>query len=156
MKVQRVYIDTSVVGGCHDEKFAPWSNVLMEDFRRGRFRPVVSDVIDADIQDAPSEVRHTYFDLLDLEHRFVETTEEAEHLANTYLKREILTPNYYDDALHIALSTVEEVDVLTSWNFKHIVHFDKIRRFNAVNLELGYKQIEIRTPQEVTSYGKED
>jgi hypothetical protein len=72
------------------------------------------------------------------------------------LEREILTPNYYDDAPHIALSTVEEVDVLTSWNFKHIVHFDKIRRFNAVNLELGYKQIEIRTPQEVTSYGKED
>ncbi|WP_263792047.1 hypothetical protein [Salinibacter sp.] len=128
----------------------------MEDFRRGRFRPVVSDAIDADIQDAPSEVRHTYFDLLDLEHRFVETTEEAERLANTYLEREILTPNYYDDALHIALSTVEEVDVLTSWNFKHIVHFDTIRRFNAVNLELGYKQIESRTPQGVTSYGKED
>jgi hypothetical protein len=46
------------------------------------------------------------------------------------------------------------VDVLTSWNFRHIVHFDKIRRFNAVNLEQGYKSIDIRSPREVTHHGE--
>lgn len=54
--------------------------------------------------------------------------------------------------LHIALATVAEVDMVVSWNFKHIVRFDKIRLFNAVNLEQGYKSIEIYSPQEVTGY----
>jgi hypothetical protein len=49
---------------------------------------------------------------------------------------------------------VAEVDMLVSWNFKHIVRFDKIRLFNAVNQECGYKTIEIYSPREVTTYGE--
>ena len=41
--------------------------------------------------------------------------------------------------------------MLVSWNFKHIVRFDKIRLFNAVNQEQGYKSIEIYSPREVTT-----
>lgn len=52
--------------------------------------------------------------------------------------------------LHIALATVNKVDLVVSWNFKHIVHYDKIRKFNSVNIELGYKPIEIYSPREVT------
>ena len=78
-----------------------------------------------------------------------------EQLAETYLKRRILTSNFFDDALHIALASVAEVDVLVSWNFKHIVHFDKIRMFTAVNMELGYKPLQIYSPREVTNYGRE-
>ena len=74
---------------------------------------------------------------------------EALDLADAYQQRAILTPKYYDDGLHIALATVAEVDVLVSWNFKHIVRFDKIRRFNAVNLERGYKPLAIYSPREV-------
>jgi hypothetical protein len=43
MKVQRVYIDTSVLGGCFDTEFSPWSNALIGDFRTGRLKPVVSE-----------------------------------------------------------------------------------------------------------------
>lgn len=53
--------------------------------------------------------------------------------------------------LHIALATVADVDVLVSWNFKHIVRLDKIRHFNAVNIELGYKPLTIYSPREVAS-----
>ena len=84
---------------------------------------------------------------------FVEITEAAEELAGSYVQRGILSPNFSDDALHIALATVAYVDVLISWNFKHIVHLDKSRLFNAVNLELGYKSIQIYSPREVTHYG---
>ena len=45
MKVQRVYIDTSVLGGCFDTESAEWSNALMGDFRSGRLKPVLSDVV---------------------------------------------------------------------------------------------------------------
>jgi hypothetical protein len=66
-----------------------------------------------------------------------------------------LTAKFYNDGLHIVLATVAEVDLLVSWNFKHIVHFDKIRRFNAVNLERGYKPLQIFSPREVVSYDDE-
>ena len=83
-----------------------------------------------------------------------EATESALELADAYQAYGILTPKFYDDGLHIAVATVGEADVLVSWNFKHIVHFDKIRMFNAVNLEYGYKPLQIFSPREVTSYGR--
>lgn len=51
MKLQRVYIDTSVIGGCFDNEFAQWSNQLMVDFAQGRLKPVVSDVVAAEISE---------------------------------------------------------------------------------------------------------
>jgi len=77
-------------------------------------------------------------------------------LAKEYIDKGILTQKYRFDALHIAFATTEEVDLLVSWNFKHIVHYDKIRQFNAVNLEIGYKPAAIYSPMEVTNYGKMD
>ena len=57
---------------------------------------------------------------------------------------------------HIAIASVANADVVASWNFRHIVRFDKIRLFNAVNLERGYKPIEIYSPREVTTYDPDD
>ncbi len=152
MRLPRVYIDTSVIGGCHDDEFVSWSNGLIKDFRLGNFKPVVSEVVDAKIQDAPQTVRDSYAEILTLEPEFLNVTEEAVQLAETYLERQILTSKFSDDALHIALASVAEVDVLVSWNFKHIVHFDKIRLFTAVNIECGYKPLQIYSPREVTNY----
>jgi hypothetical protein len=55
------------------------------------------------------------------------------------------------DAQHIAMASVARVDVLVSWNFKHIVNLQRIRGYNSVNLRQGYPMIEIRTPREVMS-----
>lgn len=68
----------------------------------------------------------------------------------------MLGPRFRNDMLHIALATVAEVDVLVSWNFRHIVRLDKIQQFNGINLELGYKTVAIYSPREVTTYGRED
>ena len=76
-------------------------------------------------------------------------------MADEYQQRKILTPKFYDDGVHIALATIEEADVLVSWNFKHIVKFDKIRLFNAVNLFCGYKPLQIYSPREVTTHADE-
>ena len=67
-----------------------------------------------------------------------------------------LTPKFYADGIHIALATIAEVDLLVSWNFKHIVHYDKIRLFIAVNLERGYKPLAIYSPREVASDGEDN
>jgi predicted nucleic acid-binding protein len=156
MKVQRVYVDTSVIGGCFDEEFAPWSKGLMNDFLNGVFKPVLSEIVAAEIAPAPEAVRMQYAELLALDPQFVELTDEVQKLAASYEERRILPTKFSNDALHIALATIAEVDMLVSWNFKHIVRFDKIRLFNAVNRSYGYKTLEIYSPREVTTYGERD
>ncbi len=155
MKVQRVYTDTSVIGGCFDPEFAPWSNGLFQDFRLGLLAPVVSVVVAAEVAPAPEEVRRQYADLLASGAEVLDLSDEVRALAAAYAARQSLPPKFSNDGLHIALATVAGVDVLVSWNFRHIVRFDKVRLFNAVNLEQGYKPVQIYSPREVTSYGKE-
>jgi len=156
MKIQRIYIDTSVIGGCFDPEFAEWSNGLLQDFRTGTFQPLLSEAISAEIEDAPEEVQVVYAELNALNAEILTVEESALELADEYQKRGILTPNFYGDGLHIAIATVAEADLLVSWNFKHIVRFDKIRLFNAVNTEFGYKPLQIFSPREVTTYGREE
>ncbi len=58
------------------------------------------------------------------------------------------------DAIHVAAATVAGADLVLSWNFKHIVNYDRIHKYNAVNLLNGYRQIDIRSPMELT-HGEE-
>lgn len=71
MKRQRIYTDTSVLGGCFDLEFAPWSNALMEDFRAGRFQPVLSAVTAAEALAAPERVRALHAEILALGAEFL-------------------------------------------------------------------------------------
>jgi predicted nucleic acid-binding protein len=79
-------------------------------------------------------------------------TEEARDLANNYIKEKALGEASFNDAYHIAIATINRIDVLVSWNFRHIVNLDKIRLFNAINLKLGYTVIDIRSPKELIKY----
>jgi hypothetical protein len=127
----------------------------MEDFSEGHFLPVLSQLVAAEIRPAPEPVRAKYTDVLGLGGELVEIGAEALQLATAYERHGALPPALRNDMLHIALATVAEVDVLVSWNFKHIVRLDKIRLFNAVNLELGYKSLQIYSPREVTLHGRD-
>lgn len=154
MKLSRIYLDTSVIGGCHDEEFQTWSNGLLKDFRLRNYLPVLSELTFDEISKAPEPVQATLNRILELDAEVLEITESAVELSELYVKRKILTPKFRDDALHIALASLAGVDVLVSWNFRHIVHYDKIRLFNSVNLEKGIKPIDIFSPREVTNYGE--
>ncbi len=54
-----------------------------------------------------------------------------------------------DDCRHIACATINKVDFLVSWNFKHIVNIFRIRGYNAINIKNGYGQIDIRSPKDI-------
>lgn len=152
MKISRIYVDTSVIGGSLDEEFKSWSNGLMKDFRLKNYLPVLSELTFDEISKAPDSVKEILRELMQYEPEILEITKSALELSEEYLRKEILTPKFRDDALHIALASLANVDVLVSWNFRHIVHYDKIRLFNAVNLENGLKTIDIYSPREVTNY----
>lgn len=155
MKKTRIYVDTSVIGGCCDPEFQDWSRGLLSDFQAGTFLLFLSELTDAEIQDAPEDVQNIYNEFRECTDRILELTSEAIELADAYLNHNILTQNFRNDARHIAIATIAGADLLVSWNFKHIVHFEKIQRFNAVNIEMGYKTILIYSPREVTIYGRE-
>ncbi|MFC1582372.1 PIN domain protein [Planctomycetota bacterium] len=152
MKKTSIYVDTSVIGGCCDVEFREWSNGLLADFKSGIYSLVLSIITEAEIADAPDEVRDVYLEFRDCAEEILDLSPEALDLAASYVKHGILSENFQDDARHIALATVAGADLVASWNFKHIVHFEKIQRFNAVNIEMGYKPIAIYSPREVTKH----
>lgn len=104
---------------------------------------------------APEPVGQLFSGLLEIAEN-LPVTDEAVELLRAYESHGILGPRFRNDMLHVAIATVAEVDVVVSWNFRHIVRLDKIRLFNGVNLELGYRPLTICSPREVTTHGKDD
>lgn len=150
-RIQRVYADTSVWGGVLDEEFQDASRSFFEEVRRGRFLLICSAVVDRELRAAPAKVRKFYQEML-ASTEIVEVSADAMELQEAYLTASILPPAAALDALHVALATLARADLIVSWNFKHIVHFDKIRQFNAINRLRGWQNIEIYSPKEVIGY----
>jgi predicted nucleic acid-binding protein len=152
---QRIYIDTSVVGGYFDEEFKEATAKLFDRLDNKEVIFVVSDLLDLELLKAPQHVRqllHNYS--ADKFHR-VELTEDAIKLADTYISENVVGKTSLEDCRHIALATIHKVDVLASWNFKHIVNLDRIKGYNSVNMRLGYSIIEIRSPKDLVNYGND-
>ena len=149
MKRLRVYVDTSVLGGCFDSEFERWSNRLLEAFRRGEYIAVLSSVTAAEVEQAPESVKQIHAELIAGGAELLMVSTEAMELLGKYGAKKILGPKFQNDMLHIALATIADADVLVSWNFRHIVRLHKIRLFNAVNIECGYKPLTIYSPREV-------
>ncbi len=147
METLRIYIDTSVLGGCFDIEFARWSNALIGDFRAGRLIPLLSDVTAAEVAEAPPAVRDLHQEILLLAGGMLPVTKEVAALVGAYAAKKILSARMVADMTHIALATLAQADALVSWNFKHIVRLEKIRLFNAVNIELGHQPLSIRSPR---------
>ncbi len=146
----RIYTDTSVLGGCEDEEFREHSRRLFETFRRGELILVVSEVTVRELDAAPERVRAVLESVPAAHIEILALSRESEELAAAYIDDGAIGGSMRADALHIALATVARVDVLVSWNFKHIVNLKRIRAYNGVNLKRGYPLLEIRTPQEIS------
>ena len=147
----RVYADTSVYGGVFDAGIDKSSQEFFEEVKRGRFLLVSSDPVVAELRDAPERVRNVHEGLLPFA-EIVPVSLEAIRLQNAYLTAGIVGAKWSTDALHVALATVSRCRIIVSWNFKHIVHFDKIPLYNGVNLINGYDTLSINTPAEVITY----
>ena len=148
MKKLNVYLDTSVIGGCFDIEFSEDSNKIIEAINIGIYNGVISVITVNELLDAPQNVKNLLTEIREYL-QILEINNEVINLSNEYLNNKVVTDNYKEDALHIAFATVFDVDVLISWNFKHIVNLNKIKQFNSVNLNQGYKILEIRSPKEL-------
>lgn len=149
---QRIYIDTSVVGGYFDEEFMESTQKLFERLDKNEILFVISDLLELELIDAPTHVRELLYQYSGDKFERVSLTEEIISLADTYIASGVVGKTSLEDCRHIALATVYKVDVLASWNFRHIVNLDRIKGYNSVNLRLGYPIIEIRSPKDLIHY----
>ena len=147
----RLYFDTSVFGGIYDEEFEEISLLLFEKVKLGQIICVYSDLSVTELRNAPDKVKDYFLSLPKEYMELIEVTEEAYILADKYLAEKVVGPTSVDDCRHIASATINKVDFLVSWNFKHVVNVFRIRGYNSVNLRSGYIQLDIRSPKEIVS-----
>ena len=149
-----VYADCSVFGGAEDDDFAEASHRFFDLVVEGRFLVLVSQLVIEEVERAPEKVRGVLAGLPAESVREVPIDGEVTELAQAYMDAGVLGGRHLADALHVAAATVARADLILSWNFRHLVNFDRVRKFNGVNALNGYQPIEIRSPLEV-GYGDE-
>lgn len=152
MKRTRIYIDTSIVGGYFDIEFKDVTFKLFERLERDEVIFVVSDLLDLELMNAPIHVKELLLKYPNEKFERIEFSEKANNLAEQYVERNVVGRTSIEDCRHIALATLNNVDVLASWNFKHIVNLDRINGYNLVNLQNGFAEIEIRSPKDLIDH----
>jgi predicted nucleic acid-binding protein len=149
---QRIYIDTSVIGGYYDHEFEAYTIPLFERIKEGEFVVLLSAVTQDELENAPEQVQSLIKGLRKEYTEFLDASDEAVELATRYITEKVVGQTSYADCLHIALATIHRADFLISWNFKHIVNVRRIRGYNAINIKNGYKPLEIRSPRDFEKY----
>jgi len=151
MRRLKIYIDTSVIGGYFDPEFENESKALFKKFQDKEFYIVISDLTQSELTRAPKNVKDL-INNLDLHPEIVSISPEVITLAQEYINENVVGQTSMDDCLHISLATINKIDILVSWNFKHIVNIRRIRGYNAINILNGYPTLEIRSPKDIIDY----
>jgi len=156
MKRLMLYIDTSVLGGLFDIDEPTRVNTLerlLRLIKDGVYEGSISLLTLEEILKAPLEIQDELKDRISATGlKILEETEECIELANVYVNDGIIPVGYRNDARHIAIGVFHEVDFIVSWNYKHMVNITVQRLVNSTNLKMGYKPIEIISPEEVIGY----
>jgi len=147
--VPAYYVDTSVLGGYFDPEFLESTRVFWSALLTGQWHAFLSTLTVEELVKAPSEVRALIEDLPAPCRTILPVTDEARTLAGGYLDAGVLGAAGGADALHVAVATLNGAKAIVSWNFKHLVNLRRVEGFNGVNLLMGYRAIDIRTPREV-------
>jgi len=155
VKKQRIYLDTSVFGGFFDDEFQEFTKPLFDRIDRGEFTIIFSTLLQEELELAPEKVRRLVLGVDQEFAEFVYETEVTVQLANAYISEKVVGYTSYSDCLHIALATINQADILVSWNFRHIVNVQRIRGYNSINIKNGFSQLEIRSPRDLMNYGNE-
>ncbi|MCX6278665.1 MAG: PIN domain-containing protein [Bacteroidetes bacterium] len=151
MKTIKLYIDTSVIGGYFDQEFEEETKALFKKIEQNEYCIVLSDLTERELLGAPENVKMLLKNLY-ITPEVVSMTTEVDDLAKEYLQEKVVGETSKDDCLHIALATINKIDILVSWNFKHIVNIKRIRGYNAINIKNGYSVLEIRSPKDLIDY----
>jgi hypothetical protein len=115
----------------------------------GKIRVVLSDVLEDEIKQSPQHVRDFFANIPESQIERIASTDESNRLAAAFVAARIVSPKHLTDSKHVALASVASVDVLVSWNCRHIVNDNRIDIYNDLSEALGYVRIAIQTPDKV-------
>lgn len=147
----KFYLDTSIFGGLFDEGFDQPTHELFKFIERKNITVIYSRILGDELGLAPEHVRvKARESLLRVEVEYIEDiTKEVLDLANTYIEVGALKRRSINDAQHIAIATIAGANAIITWNFRHMANFIKIEQYNDINLQKGYRRINIYSPMEI-------
>ncbi len=150
----KLYLDTSVLGAVCDpgpEERLEATRRVLDGLRGGFWEGYISVLVLEEISRAHEAVRQKIAQELEKSNLMVlEESPESLALTQAYLEANAIPPDYEDDARHIAIATLNDINVVVSWNFRHMVNIERKRRINSVNLREGLPLIDIVSPWEVS------
>lgn len=153
MKIPKFYFDTSIFNFALADDVPLEREItlrLFDEVKDGKCEVFISEVVLGEINRAPEAIAVRLRDCVKrVNPEELVLDANAQTLAKEYIKRSVIPPKYEDDAFHIAIASVNDLDVIVSWNFTHIVKLKTRREVAVINTLLGYKPIEICSPQEV-------
>lgn len=146
----RLYLDTTIPSYI----FALDTPERMEMTRRfmrlehANYEMIISDVVIMEIDRAAEPKRSLLFDIVK-SLPILHSSPQSDELAEAYIQAGALPRGSIEDAMHVAIATLNKVDALVSWNFGHLVNIRRRKAIAAVNLDNGLQPIEILSPEEV-------
>jgi len=156
MRIQKIYLETTVFNFYFADD-APDKRadtlLLFKEIAQGKYEPYTSDHVVEELLEASEPKQSQMLDLI-RQHNVVVLPEssEANRLADLYVAEGIIPKKYATDAIHIAVTTVNGLDFIVSYNFKHIVKMKTVTMTEVVNLRERYHRIGIYSPTEVVEY----
>lgn len=134
MRKLSIYVETSVWSHAFADD-APESRdatlEFLEAARQGKYDLFVSEIVLAEIAQASHELAARLRQLLEeLDPVFLEFDEDMDRLAQEFLQRGALPRSRIEDAQHVAVAVVSELDALVSWNYRHLVNVRRRETFH--------------------------
>jgi len=152
MRTPRIYLETTTFNYFFEQKREAHADTvkLFEEIKEGKYQAFTSAYATRELLRASDERASRMLNLIsDFGITVLEATEEADALAATYQEQGIIPPGCTVDAQHIAVATVNDMNMIISLNFKHIVRKRTETMTGRVNIDLGYKPVEIHSPMEI-------
>jgi len=152
MRKQKIYLETTIFNFYFDvSRDANADTVkLFKEIEAGKYEAYTSRAVIEEIKKAPKEKREKMLGLIaDSGITVLETSVEAEKLADIYAAENVVPLKYRTDGLHIAVAAVNDMDMIISMNFRHIVKRKTVKMTAAINSLKGYRAVEIYSPMEV-------
>lgn len=145
--MDKLYLDTSIPSAYFDTSKPIRQLITQKWFENetGNYNLYISTLVLDEINNLSNQnKKHLIEDILySYKVNILNITQEAVDLANLYTKQGAIPEKELEDALHIAIATVNSIDSLASWNYRHIVSINPIRKIHNINLKYNYPLIEI-------------
>jgi len=152
-KLLRIYLETTMFNYYFDEdrEAHPDTVRMFEEIAADKYEAYTSEHVVSELKRASNEDKRNK--MLDLIMKYgisvLKPNAKASKLADIYIAEGVIPEDHHTDALHIAISSVNGIDVILSLNFKHIVSKRTEEMTGNINMQNGYRRVDIRPPTEV-------